>query len=187
MWRSSARSRRRGPLVFVVHDGVLRYLGPQPADIDHPITVSQLLDTRIPSLVDPSSQVNQLTDDLRLVSGWLVIGGPSFCSTRAPTSGFCIGPSPWLTDDRPSDDGTLNPFEAGGTAVTLMTDPPLQSTDRVVTEGSFLVRDRSRSPAWVETSGPCDASADVICSGGESAIEIVAILGPSSPLRSPLP
>ena len=65
-----------GPLVFVVHDGVLRYLGPQPADVDHPITVSQLLDTRIPSLVDPSSPVHQLTDDLQLVSGWLVIGGP---------------------------------------------------------------------------------------------------------------
>ncbi len=117
-----------GPLVFVVHDGVLRYLGPQPADVDHPISVNQLLDTRIPSLVDPSSQVHQLTDDLRLVSGWLVIGGPNSCSTRAPSSGPCIGPSPWLTDDRPSDDGTLNPGDTAGTAVSLMADPPLQSS-----------------------------------------------------------
>ena len=66
----------RGPLVFVVHDSVLRYLGRQPADVDHPITVSQLLDTRIPSLIDPSSPIHELTDDPQLVSGWLVIGGP---------------------------------------------------------------------------------------------------------------
>ena len=71
-----------GPLVFVAHDGVLRYLGPQPADVDHPITVRQLTDTRIPSLVDPSSQVHQLTDDLRLVSGWLVIGGSGALADR---------------------------------------------------------------------------------------------------------
>ena len=173
----------RGPLVFVVHDGVLRYLGRQPADVDHPITVSQLLDTRIPSLIDPSSPIHELTDDPQLVSGWLVIGGPDSCSTRGPSSGPC---SPWLTDDRPSDDGTLNPDDSVGTAVTLSVDPPLQSTDRVVTEGSFLVRDRSRSAAWVDAPA-CDASEDVVCSGGQPSIEVIALLGPRSPLHDPLP
>ncbi len=108
------------------------------------------------------------------------------CSTGGPSSGPCIGPSPWLTDDRPSDDGTLNPIDTAGTVVTLMTDPPLQSTDRVVTEGSFLVRDRSRSAAWVDAPA-CDASEDVVCSGGQPSIEILALLGPRSPLHDPLP
>ena len=43
------------------------------------------------------------------------------------------------------------------------------------------------SCAWVDTDGTCDASADVVCSAGQPPIEIVAILGPTSPLRLPLP
>ena len=171
-----------GPLVFMAHDGVLRYLGPQPADVDHPITVGQLLDTRIPSLIDPSSPVHLLTDGLQLVSGWLVIGGTGECQLQA--GGSCPGPGVWLTDDKPLEDGTLT--SDLGVPVSLMTDPPLERVDQVVTEGSFLVRDRSRSAAWVDAPA-CDASADVVCSGGQSAIEIVAILGPTSPLRMPLP
>jgi hypothetical protein len=176
----------RGPLVFVVHDGILRYLGRQPADVDHAITVSQLMDTRIPSLIDPSSPIHELTDDPQLVSGWLVVGGADACSTRAPAPGPCIGPNPWLTDDRPSDDGTLNQIDTAGMAVSLTTDPPISPVDRIVTEGSFLVRDRSRSPAWVDALA-CDASEDVVCSDGQPSIEILAFLGPTSPLRSPLP
>ena len=172
----------RGPLVFVVHDGVLRYLGRQPADVDHPITVSQLMDTRIPSLVDPSSPIHELTDDPQLVSGWLVIGGTGECELQE--GGRCPGPGPVLTDDQPNADGTRTSGQ--GAAVSLMTDPPLSPVDRVVTEGSFLVRDRSRSPAWVDALA-CDATEDVVCSGGQPSIEILALLGPTSPLRSPLP
>ena len=40
--------------------------------------------------------------------------------------------------------------------------------------------------AWVDAQA-CDASPDVMCSGGQPAFEIVAILGPDSPLRKPLP
>lgn len=172
----------RGPLVFVVHDSVLRYLGRQPADVDHAITVSQLMDTRIPSLIDPSSPIHELTDDPQLVSGWLVIGGTGECELQE--AGRCPGPGPVLTDDRPNADGTRTTSQ--GVAVSLMTDPPLSPVDRVVTEGSFLVRDRSRSPAWVDALA-CDASEDVVCSGGQAPIQILAFLGPTSPLRSPLP
>jgi hypothetical protein len=171
-----------GPLVFVVHDGILRYLGRQPADVDHPITVSQLMDTRIPSLVDPSSPVHELTDDLRLVSGWLVVGGTGECQLQS--GGTCPGPGPVLTDDRPLADGTR--ITDRGVAVSLMADPPLRRPDQVVTEGPFLVRDRSRSTAWVDAQA-CDAPEDVVCSGGQPPIEIVAVLGPTSPLHSPLP
>jgi hypothetical protein len=73
-----------------------------------------------------------------------------------------------------------------GVAVSLMADPPLERVDQAVTEGSFLVRDRSRSLAWVDAQA-CDNALDVVCSGGQPAFEIVAILGPDSPLRKPLP
>ena len=173
---TSAELERRlpgpGELVFAASHGVLNYLGPEPADVDHPISVAQLM--TFPQ-----------TPDLMLVSGWLVTAGPMFCALIEPGGTPCPSAAPWLTDDHPARDGAL--ASGQGIAVSLLETPVPVEPDTLVTEGPFLVRGNGSSCAPLSGAQPA---------GGQPAAcpllprilwEIVGLLGPSSPQRSPLP
>ncbi|HEY4189529.1 MAG TPA: hypothetical protein VGM28_03830 [Candidatus Limnocylindrales bacterium] len=156
-----------GPHVFAVRDGTLEYLGIEPADVDHPLSMATLL-ARGP-------RYGQNALQLQLVSGWLVEAGFA-CPTVAQPAAPCLGPASWLTDDQPTRRGGL--ATGGRILVALRTTAP----DGPVVQGPFLVRRMVPNEATV-----CDASPGVDCTPvvvGDW--QVVAILGPDSPLRSPL-
>jgi hypothetical protein len=143
----------RGQLVFTPHDGALAFLGVAPARLDRPTTVAELGDSL-------GGALGARRDLLEVVSGWLVVGGLHSCPLLGPGATSCPGPPPWLTDDKPFDEGMLssNVGMHVGIADPLAGGPITQT----VTEGPFLVRPVS---GW----------------------EVVAVLGSAPVARATLP
>jgi hypothetical protein len=155
-----------GHLMFRGGPGVLTYLGTAPDDLDHPVTVAQLL----------ASSTAPGADALEVVSGWLVVGGIHSCPVQLEGATPCPGPPPWLTDDRPFDDGMLASNE--GASVALTVTMSVQTATRVVSQGPFLVR-----RVW--KTAICDAAAGVDCSGAQW--QVVAAFDPLAVVRAQVP
>ena len=78
-----------GELVFAASHGVLNYLGPEPADVDHPITVAQLM--TFPQIARSDARLGLARD-----------GGPDVLRPDRAGRDTVSQCAPWLTDDRPA-------------------------------------------------------------------------------------
>jgi hypothetical protein len=135
-----------GTLAFVVLGDTLVFVGRVDGELAAPTAVAAILASGRP----PGGF------DLFPVSGWLVVGGIHSCPMIGPGGTPCPGPPPWLTDDRPFEDGMLASNQ--GTNVTLYGTPVGRPQGQVVTPGPFLVR-----RVW--KTAICDAPSGVDCSG----------------------
>ena len=155
-----------GRLMFRGGPGLLTFLGHAPGALDAPVTVAQLLAT----VNAPGS------DALTVVSGWLVVGGIHSCPFEPAGATPCPGPPPWLTDDRPFDDGMLPSND--GSSVALTPTVSRQTVGQIVTPGPFLVR-----RIW--NTAICDAPAGVDCSGAQW--QVIAAFDPQAVVRAQVP
>ena len=155
-----------GHLLFRAGPGLLTYLGRPPARLDAPVSATQLLATANA----PGSDV------LSVVSGWLVVGGIHSCPFEPAGATPCPGPPPWLTDDKPFDDGML--ASNGGSSVAITPTVSRQTVGQIVTRGPFLVRRIWRTAI-------CDAPAGVDCSGAQW--QVVAAFDPQEVVRAQVP
>ncbi len=155
-----------GHLLFRAGPGLLTYLGRPPERLDAPVSATQLLGTANA----PGSDV------LSVVSGWLVVGGIHSCPFEPAGATPCPGPPPWLTDDRPFDDGMLASND--GSNVALTPTMSRQTVGQIVTRGPFLVR-----RIW--KTAICDAPAGVDCPGAQW--QIVAAFDPQEVVRAQVP
>ena len=118
-----------GELAFRIHGQTLVFIGRVDGSLSEPMSPERLAAVT-PADVDPLA--------LRVVGGWLLVGGLHTCPFLGPSATPCPGPGPVITDGQPTSDGMATSDVQ--VHASIAAGAPGIVGGRMVTAGPFLVR-----------------------------------------------